>query len=81
MTENEIFEKVKKIIVDVLRIDAEKVTLNSKIIADLGAESLDIITLLMEFEDEFKSKIPDQDAEKLVTVENIVKYIAEKANA
>jgi acyl carrier protein len=75
---NEIFLKVKKIIAEVLNIEEEKITMESKIVADLGAESLDIITLLMEFEDAFNSKIPDEDAEKLVTVSDAVEYIKQK---
>jgi acyl carrier protein len=75
---SEIFGKVKKIISEVLRIDEEKILLKSKIIDDLGAESLDLVTLLMEFEDGFNSKIPDQDAEKLQTVESVVYYISNK---
>lgn len=75
---NEIFLKVKKIIAEVLNIEEEKISMESKIVADLGAESLDIITLLMEFEDAFNSKIPDEDAEKLVTVSDAVEYIKQK---
>ena len=73
-----IFIKIKKIIADVLNIDEEQILMNSKIIDDLGAESLDLVTLLMEFEDEFNSKIPDNDVEKLITVKDVVNYIENK---
>ena len=73
-----IFRKIKKIIADVLNIDEEKILMNSKIVDDLGAESLDLVTLLMEFEDEFNSKIPDNDVEKLITVKDVVNYIENK---
>ena len=76
--EQDIFVKIKKIIADVLNIGEEKILKNSKIIDDLGAESLDLVTLLMEFEDEFNSKIPDSDIEKLVTVNDVVNYIENK---
>lgn len=75
MQKNEILLKVKKLIAEVLNIDENKINDNSKIIEELGAESLDIVTLLMEFEDAFKMKIPDEDAEKLLSVNNIVDYI------
>lgn len=74
----EIFEKVKKIIAEVLNIDEEKILIDSKIVDDLGAESLDLVTLLMEFEDEFNRKIPDNDVEKLITVKDAVTYIENK---
>jgi len=77
---NETFLKVRKIIADVLNMDEESIKMESKIIDDLGAESLDIITLLMEFEDEFSSQIPDEDAEKMVTVSDTVDYIIEKTS-
>jgi acyl carrier protein len=71
----DIFFKIKKIITDVLNIEEEKILLDSKIVDDLGAESLDLVTLLMEFEDEFDKKIPDEDVEKLITVKDVVNYI------
>ncbi len=74
----DVFIKVKKLIANVLNIDEEKISIDSKIIDDLGAESLDLVTLMMEFEDEFNSKIPDEDAEKLLTVKDTVNYIYNK---
>lgn len=75
----EIYERVRKVIAEVLSLDEEKITMDSKIVDDLGAESLDLVTMLMEFEDEFNRKIPDEDAERLMTVKDTVEYIMEKA--
>ncbi|MBN2545839.1 MAG: acyl carrier protein [Spirochaetes bacterium] len=78
LSKNEIFAKVKKLIAEVLNINEEIITENSRIIADLGAESLDIVTLLMEFEDAFNMKIPDDEAEELLTVADVIDYILVK---
>ncbi len=78
LEKHEILAKVKKLIAEVLNINEELITENSKIITDLGAESLDIVTLLMEFEDAFSMKIPDEDAEELLTVSDIIDYIMVK---
>jgi acyl carrier protein len=72
---DEVYAKVKKVIAEVFKKDESELTLETKIIDDLGAESLDIITLLMEFEDTFDRKIPDEDVEKLVTIGDTVQYI------
>lgn len=72
---DEVHAKVKKVISEVFKKDESELTLETKIIDDLGAESLDIITLLMEFEDTFDRKIPDEDVEKLVTIGDTVQYI------
>lgn len=69
------FDKVKDIIVDRLGVDAEKVTPEASFKDDLGADSLDIAELVMELEDEFDMEIPDEDAEKITTVGDAVKYI------
>ena len=74
----EIFEKVKQIVAEVLNIEEEKITLESRFMEDLGAESLDIVTLLIEFEDKFDKKIPEEDAMKLISVNDVVNYIEEK---
>jgi len=79
LSKNDILTRVKKLIAEVLNINEEMITENSKIIADLGAESLDIVTLLMEFEDAFSMKIPDEDAEELLTVSDVIDYILVKA--
>ncbi|MCL1823650.1 MAG: acyl carrier protein [Oscillospiraceae bacterium] len=73
-----IFEKVRSIIVDQLDVDEEKVTLTSNIQDDLGADSLDIVDLVMSFEEEFDTEIPDDQVENIKTVGDIVKYIEEK---
>ena len=72
---DEVYAKVKKVIAEVFKKDESELTLETRIIDDLGAESLDIITLLMEFEDTFDRKIPDEDVEKLVTIDDTVQYI------
>ncbi len=72
-----IFDKVKSIIVDQLDVDEEKVTLNANIQDDLGADSLDIVDLVMSFEDEFDLEIPDDQVETIKTVGDVVKYIEE----
>ena len=74
------FEKVKAIVVDQLSQDADNVTPNSTFVDDLGADSLDIVELIMRFEDEFGIEIPDEKAEKIKTVSDVVKYIDGTAN-
>ncbi len=71
-------EKVKSIIVEQLGVDPEKVKLESKFIEDLGADSLDIVELVMAMEEEFDLEIPDEDAEKLKTVNDVQSYLASK---
>ena len=73
-----IFEKVRSIIVDQLDVDEEKVTMNANIQDDLGADSLDMVDLVMSFEDEFDLEIPDDQVENIKTVGDVVKYIEEK---
>ena len=75
MSSEEIFDKVKKIIVDQLGIAEANITLESSFIDDLGADSLDIVELIMALEEEFDIEIPDEDAEKVVTVSDVVDYI------
>ncbi|MEK6683524.1 MAG: acyl carrier protein [Nitrospirota bacterium] len=72
-------EKVKKIIVEQLGVDEEDVTPNASFVDDLGADSLDTVELVMAFEEEFGIEIPDEDAEKILTVQNVVDYIKERA--
>ncbi|MCU7556648.1 acyl carrier protein [Macrococcus capreoli] len=69
------FDKVKEIIVDRLGVDADKVTADASFKDDLGADSLDIAELVMELEDQFGMEIPDEEAEKINTVGDAVKYI------
>lgn len=70
-----IFEKVQEKISEQLGIEPEEVTMESSFIEDLGADSLDIVELLMALEEEFDIEIPDEEAEKLVTVSDVVDYI------
>ena len=72
-----IFDKVKSIIADQLDVEEEKITQNSNIQDDLGADSLDIVDLVMSFEEEFDIEIPDDQVENIKTVGDIVKYIEE----
>ncbi|MEM9445406.1 MAG: acyl carrier protein [Verrucomicrobiota bacterium] len=78
MSEKSIEEKVKDIIVEQLSVNAEQVTQEAKFIEDLGADSLDVVELVMAFEEQFGVEVPDEDAEKLQTVGDVVKYIEEK---
>lgn len=73
-----VFDKVKKIIVDQLDVEEDKVTEAASITDDLGADSLDVVDLLMSFEEEFDIEIPDDQVEKIKTVGDIVKFIEEK---
>ena len=77
MSSEEVFEKVKGIIVEQLGVADTSVTLEASFIDDLGADSLDIVELVMAFEEEFDIEIPDADAEKVVTVGDVVDYIKE----
>ncbi len=70
-----VFEKVKSIIMDQLDVEEDKVTLDAVIQDDLGADSLDIVDLVMSFEEEFEIEIPDDQVENIKTVGDIVKYI------
>ena len=69
------FEQVKKIVVEQLGVEADEVQMQSTFVDDLGADSLDIVELIMAFEEEFNIEIPDEKAEKIKTVEDVVKYI------
>ncbi len=72
-------ERVTAIIVDSLGVNADQVTPEASFVNDLGADSLDNIELIMAFEEEFGAEIPDEDAEKLTTVGDAIKYIASKS--
>jgi len=74
---DKIFEKVKEIVVEQLGVEEEEVTEKSSFVDDLGADSLDIVELIMAFEEAFETEIPDEDAEKIATVGDAVKYIKE----
>ena len=81
MTEQEVFEKVKGIIVELLGVDAAKVTPEARFREDLEADSLDLVELIMAFEEEFSAEIPDEDAQKITTVGGAVTYIMDRAEA
>ncbi|HOO11740.1 MAG TPA: acyl carrier protein [Bacillota bacterium] len=70
-----IFEKVKEIIADQLGVDEEEISSDARFIEDLGADSLDLVELIMALEEEFDLEIPDEDAEKISTVGDAVEYI------
>ena len=71
-------QKVKEIIIEKLGVDAEKVTDDASFVEDLGADSLDTVELVMDFEEEFDLEIPDEEAEKLNTVGSAIRYLEEK---
>ncbi|MCP3919221.1 MAG: acyl carrier protein [bacterium] len=78
VTNPTIEERVKKIVCDQMGTTAEKITRDTSFINDLGADSLDTVELVMEFEDEFDISIPDEDAEKIQTIGSAVDYITGK---
>ena len=73
---SDIAERVKKIVVEHLGVDASKVTDSSSFIDDLNADSLDTVELVMDFEEEFSVEIPDDAAEKILTVQDAIDYIS-----
>ena len=77
-TPEEISERVKAIIVEQLGVSLEEVTPQASFIEDLGADSLDIVELIMALEEEYDMEIPDEDAEKIQTVDDVTKYIQGK---
>ena len=77
MNTEEVFDKVKAIIVEQLGVAETSVEMEASFIDDLGADSLDIVELVMALEEEFDIEIPDADAEKVVTVGDVVEYIKE----
>ena len=78
MAEKSIEERVKDIIVEQLGVNPEQVTPSASFIEDLGADSLDTVELVMAFEEEFNVEVPDEEAEKLQTVGDVIKYIEDK---
>ena len=71
------FDKVKEVIVDKLGVEEDKIETSSSFVDDLGADSLDTVELIMQFEEEFGIEIPDESAEKMTTVQQAVDYIEE----
>ena len=81
MADKSVADRVKEIIVEQLGVNPDQVTPEAKFIEDLGADSLDTVELVMAFEEEFGAEIPDEDAEKLQTVGDVIKYIEQKKSA
>lgn len=79
MTEQELLEKVTKVVVEKLGVKEEQVKADASFVDDLGADSLDRVELVMALEDEFDIEIPDEDAEKLVKVSDALNYVKSKA--
>ena len=77
---SEYYDKVKEIIIDKLGVDDNKITTEAKFIDDLGADSLDTVELIMQFEEEFGIEIPDEEAQDLLSVSQAVDYITNKLN-
>ena len=75
------FDQVKKIVKEQLGVEEDEIQMSSTFVDDLGADSLDIVELIMAFEEEFNIEIPDEKAEKIKTVEDVVKYIDGENNA
>ncbi len=76
---SDVAERVKKIVVEHLGAEEDKVVANARFIEDLGADSLDTVELVMAFEEEFGTEIPDDVADKIATVGDAVKFLSEKA--
>lgn len=74
------FEKIREIIVEQLGVDESAVTLETSLMKDLEADSLDAVEIIMAIEDEFEIEVPDEEAEKFQNVGDIVKYVEEKIN-
>ena len=74
-------DRVKKVVVDRLKVSPDEVTETASFVDDLGADSLDVVDLVIGFEDEFEIQIPDEDAEKIQTVKQAVDYIGSKLPA
>ncbi|QHI73964.1 acyl carrier protein [Aminipila terrae] len=74
------FDKIKEIIIEQLSVDEAQVTLDTHLMKDLEADSLDAVEIIMAIEDEFDIEVPDEDAEKFQCVGDIVKYVEEKLN-
>ncbi len=81
MADTAVQEKIRQIIVDELGVDEAEVTENARFIEDLGADSLDLVELVMRFEEEFGIEIPDEDAEKIQSVRDAYNYIDQHLKA
>ncbi len=78
MGNQEVYDKVKAIIVDILAIDEDSITSEAGFREDLGADSLDLVELIMAFEEEFNGQISDEDARSITTVQGAVTYVSER---
>ena len=78
MAEKTIEQRIKDIVVEQLGVNADQVSPEAKFIEDLGADSLDTVELVMALEEEFGSEIPDEEAEKLITVGDVIRYIEDQ---
>ena len=76
---NNTFERVKKVLVEQLDVSEDEVTPQANIVDDLHADSLDVVEIIMGLEEEFDIEIPDEDAEKITTVQQIMDYVEDKA--
>ena len=75
---DEVFEKIKEIVVELLDVEEEKITPDARFREDLEADSLDLVELIMEFEEKFGGEISDEDAQKITTVGQAVEYVTTK---
>ena len=75
-----VFEKIREIIMEQLNVDQDAVTMDTHLMKDLEADSLDAVEIIMAIEDEFEIEIPDDDAEKFQNVSDIVRFVEEKTN-
>ena len=80
MANDDAFEKFTECAVEVLQVPADKVTKEARFAEDLDADSLDLVELVMALEEEFEIEIPDEDAEKITTVQQAIDYISERRN-
>jgi len=76
MTQDEVFEKVKDIVIDQLGVDEDKITMDASFRDDLEADSLDLVELIMAFEEEFQGEISDEEAQGITTVGQAVSYLS-----
>jgi acyl carrier protein len=81
MSRQEIFEKVKKILIEKLSVNESDIKEDSSLVDDLGVDSLDLVELLMKFEEEFKIEISEEESQKILTIKDIVDFIEEKAKS
>ncbi|MGB9638370.1 MAG: acyl carrier protein [bacterium] len=81
MSRQEIFEKVKKILIEKLSVNESDIKEDSSLVDDLGVDSLDLVELLMKFEEEFKIEISEEESQKILTIKDILDFIEEKAKS